>query len=153
MSTKRQFIKHARLAQLVRALRLHRRGREFESLSVYVMFENICRGSSVVEQRTENPCVESSILSLGTFYFTNIIKNPLLGFFVWRNEKKHIVYWGDYSIFWDYSSVVEHATHNRLVAGSNPASPTYSQCECRIMVITPPCQGRNGGSIPLTRSI
>ena len=25
---------------------------------------------------------------------------------------------------WDYSSVVEHATHNRLVAGSNPASPT-----------------------------
>ncbi len=112
------------------------------------------RGSSVVEQRTENPCVESPILSLGT-------KMDLR----------------------DYSSAVERAAHNRLVAGSNPASPTcayqviknkvhkvsqeqkifkyfinftlyelHDHCECRIMVITPPCQGRNGGSIPLTRS-
>ena len=53
------------------------------------------RGSSVVEQRTENPCVESPILSLGTHEHCG-----------------------------DYSSAVERAAHNRLVAGSNPASPT-----------------------------
>ena len=35
---------------------------------------NICRGSSVVEQRTENPCVASSILALGTLH-CRLIKN------------------------------------------------------------------------------
>ena len=41
------------------------------------------RGSSVVEQRTENPCVESSILSPGTLITDNqklITKNK-----IWRD--------------------------------------------------------------------
>ncbi len=35
----------------------------------------ICRGSSVVERRTENPCVESSILSLGNL--ANLVRGRL----------------------------------------------------------------------------
>jgi hypothetical protein len=50
------------------------------------------QASSVVEQRTENPCVPSPILGPGTF--------------------------------WDRSSAVEQAAHNRLVIGSNPIGPT-----------------------------
>ena len=49
----------------------------------------------MVEQRTENPCVGSSILPFGT-------------------PKRHGT----------VAQRLEQATHNRLVAGSIPASPT-----------------------------
>jgi len=47
---------------------------------------------------------------------------------------------------------LEQAAHNRLVAGSNPASPTVGESGYRIAAITRPCQGRNTGSTPVTRS-
>ena len=50
------------IAQLARAPALQAGGREFESLWVH----NSSQGSSVVEQRTENPRVVSSILTSGT---------------------------------------------------------------------------------------
>ena len=50
-----------------RAPRLQRGCGRFESCSVHKGVSPIkSRGSSVVEQRTENPCVASSILALGT---------------------------------------------------------------------------------------
>lgn len=56
------------------------------------------RGSSVVERRTENPCVGSSILPPGTGF-----PPTPLGTVAQR---------------------LEQAAHNRLVDGSNPSSPT-----------------------------
>ena len=47
-----------------RAPALQAGGGRFESDKVHHFI--LCRGSSVVEQRTENPCVGSSILPLGT---------------------------------------------------------------------------------------
>jgi hypothetical protein len=61
----------------------------------------VCRTSSAVERRTENPCVPSSTLGSGTI----------------RKTKNH-------QSCWDHSSAVEQATHNRLVIGSNPIGPT-----------------------------
>ena len=46
------------------------------------------------------------------------------------------------------SSVVEHSAENAGV-GSSILPPGI--CGCHITVIIRPCQGRNGGSTPLTR--
>ncbi len=73
------------LSSIGRASRLHRGGYRFESYRVHRISLKLikflkfikragfikiagcfCRVSSVVEQRTENPCVPSSILGLGT---------------------------------------------------------------------------------------
>src|SRR5688572_11626744 len=58
---------HGRLAQLVRATRLHRVGQRFESSSVHQRkFDTISLGSSLVERRPEEASVVSSILTRGT---------------------------------------------------------------------------------------
>ncbi len=58
----------------------------------------------MVERRTENPCVGSSILPSGTDVIEKRkVRDGMIG---------------------DCSSVVERAAHNRLVDGSIPSSPT-----------------------------
>ena len=59
----------------------------------------------MVERRTENPCVGSSILPSGT----DVVEERVVR---------------DGGGVRDCSSVVERAAHNRLVDGSIPSSPT-----------------------------
>ena len=48
------------------------------------------------------------------------------------------------------AQVAERFSEKEEVAGAHPAHGT--KCGCRIVVIILPCQGRDGGSTPLTRS-
>lgn len=50
--------------------------------------------------------------------------------------------------------MVERSAHNRLVAGPIPAGPTHQNFKSgyRIVAIIRPCQGRETGPIPVTRS-
>ena len=124
-----------RLAQLVRASRLHREGHRFESCIAHQKSLFVTSlGSSVVEQAPEERRVVSSILTRGTKKSTSKL---LLGLSEAKLSK----------------------SLKGTIAESKSNQPCWlrkleASCDVRLWFNgrTLPCQGRDTGSIPVSRS-
>ena len=104
------------------------RGRHFFYLflGIFIYLYIFASVAQSVEQRTENPCVGSSILPWGTIY------NPHADVVEWQTRHlEGVVSVRSYGFKSHhphqtraYSSGVEQPAHNRSVPGSNPGGPT-----------------------------
>ena len=88
------------------------------------------RASSVVERRTENPCVPSSILGLGTTNYVSVYGKPFIvkSSFAWCGvypEVRRSLYFGV------WLSWLECLVWDQEAVGSSPTTPTI-----KYMLIT-----------------
>ena len=97
----------------------------------------MCRGSSVVEQRPEKPCVSSSILLLGTIHFFD---NRLWRFFCFSSFqfilRRNQIFHSEYFVERAKSEFIEDARwnllrHPELVSGSRSKTHSNSRLHFR----------------------